>query len=149
MPRIWPGFLAVWVAILLHLTWCVLLLIPSTHAQFSTPVHELVRLVGTQRRAGGLLFFVAAAALCGLAVPPRPAVKIFYLLPQQLALGVSAAGSILAMYHSAYADGVARPATFIIADQLAVVLTWMFHTVALMYLYLIHAGRLTIGGRGE
>jgi hypothetical protein len=146
VPRVWPGFFAVWAAVLLHLTWCVLLLLPDTHAPGATPVYEVVRLAGSPWRAAVLLGSVALTAMWGALRRLPPGLKIYFLLPQQLVLGISAAGSILAMYNSHYADGVPRAASFIIADQLAVVLTWMFHTLAILYLYAIHTRRLSLGG---
>lgn len=147
VPRIWPGFLAVWTAILLHAAWVVLLVIPGTKAGNSTPVHEVVELAGgSPRFAAVALATVASAAIYGTTKTMTARGKILYVLPQQLLLGVSAAGAILAMYHSQYADGVGRPGTFIIADQLAVVLTWLAHTAAILFLVLIHQRRMTLGG---
>lgn len=148
MPRIWPGYLAVWAAIILHLSWVVLLLVPGTHAYNATPVHEVYGLAGYSAwRTAALLAFVAGSASVGLFRHVSPGIKLIYCFPQQLILGVSAAGAILAVYNSAYADGVLRPATFIAADQLAVVLTWLGHTAALMLLYLIHERKLAPSGR--
>lgn len=147
VPRIWPGFLAVWAAILLHLVWVVLLLKPGSHAGQSTPVHEVVALTGAPWRAAILLSVVASAAVFGTARSLTARDKILFVLPQQLILGVSAAGALLAMWRSRYADGVPRPGTFIVADQLAIVLTWGFHTAAIIFLFLIHTRRLTLGGR--
>lgn len=146
VPRVWPGFLAIWAAILLHATWVVLLLIPGNHAAASTPVHEVVRLLGEPWRASAVLAAVAGAAVYGTARSMQARDKILFVLPQQLLLGVSAAGALLAMWRSMYADGVPRPATFIVADQLAIVLTWGFHTAAIIYLVLIHYRRVTLGG---
>lgn len=147
VPRIWPGFLAVWAAILLHLTWVVLLFWPDTHAGRSTPVHSVVIVAGSPQRAAFLLLIVAAFAISGTCRSLTAIQKVLYVLPQQFVLGISAAGAILAMYRSHYADGVIRPGTFIVADQLAIVLTWGFHTAAIVFLYLIHQRRLTLGGR--
>jgi hypothetical protein len=148
VPRFWPGYLAVWAAVILHFTWAALLLVPGTRAFSATPVHEVYGVAGYSAwRTAVLLTFVATAALAGLIRNTPPGLKILYLLPQQLVLGVSAAGAALAIYHSHYADGVLRPATFIAADQLAVILTWAGHTAALMLLYLIHTRKLTIGGQ--
>lgn len=142
MLRYWPGFLAVWAAIVLHLTWAGLLLWPDTQAQQSTAVHELYLLVGDTWGTSLLLLAVAGIAWAGTSSSTTPGHKILYLLPQQLVLGISAAGAMTAMLHSSYADGVGRPVTFIIADQSAIVLTWIFHTVAILFLYLIHTHRM-------
>lgn len=148
MPRIWPGYLAVWAAIILHFTWVVLLCIPRTHAFNATPVHEVYKLAGfSVWRTAVLLGFVAAAACVGLFKHTTSGMKLVCLLPQQMVLGISAAGATVAVFTSKYADGVPRPATFIAADQLAVVLTWGGHTFALMLLYLIHTNKLALSGR--
>jgi hypothetical protein len=147
MPRLWPGYLAVWAAVILHLTWVGLLLVPGTRAYLATPIHEVYGVAGYSAwRTAALLAFVALAAVAGLVRRVEPGLKIFYLLPQQLVLGISAAGASLAIYHSHYADGVPRPATFIAADQLAVILTWGGHTAALMLLFLIHTRKISAGG---
>lgn len=147
MPRFWPGYLAVWAAILLHVVWVGLLLVPGTKAYNATPVHEVYSVTGySVWRTAAMFALVAAAALAGLAGASTAGEKVFYLLPQQLVLGISAAGSTVAVWRSHYADGVPRPATFIAGDQLAVILTWGGHTCALMMLYLIHTRRLTFGG---
>lgn len=148
MPRLWPGYLAVWAAVILHFLWVALLLVPGTRAYSSTPVHEVWALSGHSAwRTSVLLGVVAGAALIGLVRHTPPGLKILYLLPQQLVLGISAAGAMLAIYESHYADGVSRPGTFIAADQAAVILTWLGHTFALMLLYLIHSGKLSFGGK--
>lgn len=146
VPRIWPGFLAIWTAIILHLIWVTLLVIPGTRAGNSTPVHEVVVLAGGELPAAAALATVALAALYGTTRSMSARSKILLVLPQQLLLGISAAGAILAMYHSHYADGVMRSGTFIVADQLAIVLAWLSHTAAVLFLVLIHQHRLTLGG---
>lgn len=144
----WPGFLAVWAAIILHLGWVALLLEPGSRAYLSTPVFRIWELSGESTwRSAALLTFVAATALFGLGRKVDPLLKIVYLMPQQLVLGISAAGAMHAMTVGHYADQVARPWTFIAADQLAVVLTWLGHTAALMLLFFIHQHRITDGGR--
>lgn len=148
MPRIWPGYLAVWAAVALHMSWIVLLLVPHTHAFNATPVHEVYALSGFSAwRTVALLGVVAGAALVGLTRDIAPGLKLVCMLPQQLVLGISAAGAILAIVHSQYADGVPRPITFIAADQLAVILTWLAHTIAMLMLYLIHTHKLSAAGR--
>lgn len=149
MPRFWPGYLAVWAAVVLHLLWVGLLLVPGTRAFSATPVHKVYDLTGYSTwRTVALLAIVAFTAAAGLVHRVSPGLKMFYLLPQQLVLGVSAAGGVLAIIHSHYADGVPRPGTFIAADQAAVILTWIGHTAAMMFLYLIHTRKLTLGGTG-
>lgn len=149
IPRIWPGFLAIWAAIGLHASWVVLLLIPGTRAGNSTPVHEIVALVGDPITAGLVLAVVVFCALLGLVQKMTARGKILFVLPQQLFLGISAAGSILAMWDSHYADGVARSGTFIVADQLAIIITWLGHTAAILFLVLIHQRRISLGGVGR
>jgi hypothetical protein len=147
MPRVWPGYLAVWAAIILHFTWVGLLLVPGTRAFDATPVHEVYGLCGYSAwRTALLLAFVAGAATVGFFRRVPPGVKVLYLFPQQLVLGISAAGAVIAIYESAYADGVLRPSTFIAADQAAVILTWFGHTAALVLLYLIHARKMAPSG---
>ena len=147
IPKMWPGFLAVWAAIVLHLTWVGALLVPDSGASYATPVHTVWAACGSSNIwTLVLLSFVLVIAMIGVSRDVTAGQKILYLLPQQLVLGISAAGALLAMYHGHFADGVTRPHSFITADQMAVVITWGFHTIALMFLWLIHLKVLTAGG---
>lgn len=147
LPKMWPGFLAVWAAIALHLTWIGALTVPGNKAFYATPVHTVWGACGQSSLYTLLLIStVVIIAAIGTFRNVTAGQKIVYLMPQQLLLGISAAGAMLAMYHGHFADGVARDNTFIIADQMAVVLTWTFHTVALMFLWFIHLRVLTAGG---
>jgi len=135
-------------AVVMHGTWIVLLLVPNTHAFLSTPVHQLWALCGhSAMLTASVLSLVAGIALIGLVIVDSAGMKIWFLLPQQLVLGISAAGSAIAIANSHYADGVPRPMTFIAADQLAVLLTWVAHTASIMFLWLIHTHKLRPGGR--
>lgn len=161
VSRIWPGFLAVWAAVILHYVWAGTLLAPNSTAGSATPVHYLIQLecaatgqnptdrswYGPYHTLALLLILVATLAVIGLLRKKDPPhIKVLWLIPQQLVLGISAAGAVLAMSESHYSDGVLRGATFIVADQLAVVLTWLFHTLSILILFLVGEGYLTPSG---
>ncbi len=59
-------------------------------------------------------------------------------MPQQILLMMSAAGAVESMWLGQFADGVLRPHTFIIADQIYSILAAIGHTVAII----MHARRI-------
>jgi hypothetical protein len=93
--------------------------------------------MGDNSYAAAVLFiFVSCLALYGMH-SGTIGKKIALIFPQQIVLGISAAGALIAVMQGHYADGVARPMPFILADQTAIILTWAVHTLALVFLYLV------------
>ena len=76
--------------------------------------------------------FVAGAFAAGAALSRPTTTGMLLLLPQQTILVISASGALRAAVQGHYADGVARPGAFILADQLPVVVLMLCHWWALV-----------------
>lgn len=122
-------------AITLHLVWATLLLIDPA-AVNATSVNAIFKFIHSPTELAFALYSVAILASFGL-FTKIPWI-VLLLLPQQIALMMSAAGAIDAMWLAQFADGVSRPRTFLIADQLYSVLLAMGHTFAAS----VHVNRL-------
>lgn len=130
----------VWYAVLLHLTWAGLLF-ASAVPEHVTGVHALSQLFPNRIGLAIILLTVAACAVGGILLRRLSVTKILLLCPQQLLLGVSAAGALHAMWVGHFADGVPRPHIFIIADQMPQVLALVIHSLTMLFLaYLAAAG---------
>lgn len=126
--------MGVWYAIVLHFTWAGLVLVTNNAPEHATAVSSVAELFPAK---AGLAIVFSTVALCALiSIYQRhlSPLKIALLIPQQLILGVSAAGALRAMYLAHYADGVTRARGFIIADQLPAVLALLVHSATIMYL---------------
>lgn len=120
-------------ASVMHIGWGTLLFI-SPSAGASTPVNVLVRVFGGPIRTGIVLYLVAVVALLYLFLPHRinPIAMALMLIPQQTVLLMSAGAGLVAVFHQMYADGVARPWEFILADQLPVILAALLYTAVVL-----------------
>lgn len=128
--------LGVWFAIALHLLWAGLLLGSSAPRQ-TTGIWALSQLFPNRYGLALILLTVAACALGGLFREPSTG-KILLLVPQQIVLGISAAGAVRAMVLGEFADGVQRHHAFLIADQAPVVLALLVHSMTILFLaYLV------------
>lgn len=126
--------MGVWYAIVLHLVWAGLILATNNAPKNVTAVSAVAELFPAK---GGLAIVFATVAFCALLSIYQKRItllKIALLIPQQLILGISAAGALRAMYLSHYADGVIRARGFIIADQLPAVLALLVHSITIVYL---------------
>lgn len=127
--------LGVWFAVALHTVWVITLLIGSPPKNV-TGVHSLAELFPNRYGLAIILAVVAACATGGIFHRAGLA-KILLLTPQQLVLGLSAAGAVNAMIVGHFADGVARPQLFLVADQTPVVLALLVHSATILYLALL------------
>jgi len=120
-------------ASLLHVIWAGLLLV-TPDAGGSTPLHIIVVVCGGPWRTAIVLTLVAGAAM----VFPFSKYRVsnralaLMLIPQQTFLLMSAGAGIRAAMLGHYADGVARSWTFILSDQLPVILIAVLYTVAVL-----------------
>jgi hypothetical protein len=131
-----PGaaLMGVWFAIALHGLWAGLLLF-SDQPKNVTAVYALAALFPDRFGLAIVLVSVAGCALYGiLRNDGTIGARIALLLPQQLALGVSAAGAVHSMLAGQYADGVARSHVFLTADQAPAVLALFIHSATIIYL---------------
>lgn len=113
----------------LHFTWGIGLL-ASPDAFYSTPLHGLSLLNPNRFSLGVTLLFTPLLALYGLT--GRKPRHLLALMPQQFFLVASALVAGRAIYLAHYADGVPRPAWFILTDQLATILLAVFHGSSLI-----------------
>lgn len=124
----------IWYAIVLHWIWGVSLL-SSDSPLGVTAVSSIVSLGVVSSMTAGIYFLlISCLALVGLGAPKK--VGVWFILPQSLTLIFSAYGAIMAMVAGRFADGVPRPASFLIADQAPAVIAAFFHLVAVTDNYL-------------
>lgn len=125
--------MGIWYAIALHLLWAFLL-VWNESATNATALAALSRLFPAVTGLVIVLFVVSLLAICGLFYRGNGPWGILLLVPQQLALGVSAAGAIRAMWLGQFADGVERSHVFLIADQCPAVLAFSVHSATILFL---------------
>jgi hypothetical protein len=133
----------VWYAIVLHAAWAVMLLFngDALGATSTHYFHNCNRFV-----VSAVFFSVAILAAWSVTRKTMSMGTLLALLPQQLILMVSAYTACLAVWHSAYGDGVIRPTLFILADQLPIILTMVIHTATIIEMHLL-PGRREEAGR--
>lgn len=131
MLRVGDHFVSIMVifAICLHLEWATLLLIDSSAAN-ATALHSLFRYIPEIHVLA--LTVASAAILAGIGLWTYRPLIMLLLIPQQILLMMSAAGTIDAVWLGHFADGVIRPRAFIAADQCYAVLAAIGHTVAII-----------------
>lgn len=129
-----PHFIlmGVWFAVAIHVIWAALLCVSPT-ARHTTGIYALSQLFPNRFGLAIILATVAACATLAIFLPLSPS-KILLLFPQQLVLGVSAAGALRAMALGHFADGVMRARPFLVADQSPMVLALLIHSVTIVYL---------------
>ena len=122
-----------WYISTLHFLWGVCLILSPEYVSWTTPIHHLAIVFPVSERIlGGLLIGAACASFFGLLCTGLcHMIRVLAFFPTQFLLIISCVGCITAVYQSQYADGVIRPQTFILADQLGYILASMFHTVIL------------------
>ncbi len=129
------GKYIIFFASLLHLFWAVMLMI-DIRAANSTPISILFALFHYRLVVIGVLLIVSFSAGLFLDLRLRTIVHTRWLtlllIPQQLILWCSAGAGIYATIIERYADGITRSWAHIGADQIAMVLTAMLYTVALL-----------------
>jgi len=127
--------MGVWFAVGLHLLWASLLLAGSEAPKHATALYALAELFPAKTGLAIILVTVAWCAMYGIVKHKLSvAARVMLLTPQQILLGISAAGALRAMILGHFADGVARPHTFLIADQSPAILALMIHTATILYL---------------
>lgn len=133
LSRVALGKYIVLCASLLHFLWAALLLV-SPDAGGATPLNIVLRVCGGPIRTSFVLTCVALAAM----VFPFSKYRVsnralaLMLIPQQTILLMSAGAGIRAAVLGHYADGVARSWTFILSDQLPMILIAALYTVAVL-----------------
>jgi hypothetical protein len=123
------GSIMVGYCVALHLGWAGAIAWDDS-AVGATAVDALYRVVRHEQTLIVLLV-VASVLACAAMVTTMPWAVVL-LIPQQSLLLISAAGAVAAMVLSQFADGVARPRPFIVADQLHIVLAALGHAAAII-----------------
>ncbi len=114
--------------ITLYVAWAGLLFFSSEPTN-TTPIHQTAETFG---HYGTAIMFLAAAACSTWGLVHR---NIWWLIPQAAALVVATIGGINAAVVGHYADGVARPWQFILADQLPFIVASFFFLFALFWAF--------------
>ncbi len=130
-----PISIMVMFAISLHFTWAVAVFIDSA-ALNATAISALHVYIPSVPLLITVITTVAVCATIGLFT--RTLWVVAFLMPQQILLMMSASGVIEAMWLGEFADLVARPQAFIVADQCYAVWAAIWHTVAIV----AHARRI-------
>lgn len=115
--------------VILHIFWAVLVALDPS-AIGATPVHALYRIIGDTNLLSVALAAVAVMAVIGIYM--RAPIVVWFLMPQQFLLLMSASGAISAIWIAQFADGVVRPRAFIAADQIHIVFAAVGHTIAVI-----------------
>lgn len=116
-------------SIVLHLSWAILILADESSVG-ATAISSLHRVVPNFAALSTLVGGSAILAIVGLCL--QRWWLVFFLLPQQTLMLISAVGALDAMWLSQFADGVFRSRAFIMADQMYCPLSALGHTVALV-----------------
>ena len=121
--------LIIFFAIIQHFLWAMMLLYDEEVEQV-TALSALTPFIIVYRGVV-LLLLVAILAASSIFVENR-IYRTIMMIPQQFVLVVSAMGAMDAMIRGTFADGIAHPRSFIVADQIPAVLLCIFHTVAII-----------------
>jgi hypothetical protein len=118
-------------ATLLHVVVGLMLLTDAAAARSTGPA-AIADLFGSTL-AGILMLTASALALIVIFRRVESARwSLLLLLPQQALLYLAAWGGLQAILEGQYADGVTRPYTFILTDQLPMMLFALIHTIAVL-----------------
>lgn len=114
--------------IVLHYAWAVLIFIYDG----VTAVTALAAMRYIMPRPFVMIALTVAATLSLWSLFARSKwTAVLLMVPQQFFLFVGAGGAVEAMWEGHFADGVVRPHTFLIADQIHMVLTAICHSLAM------------------
>jgi len=130
--RLW----VVWYSCSIHLVWGIMML--AGVKVNATPVSDIIQLSSDIRAIGLLLLIVASLAFYGLVnYRYKIHISLWFIAPQQVLVFITAWSSLSAALAGQYADGVARPPEFIFADQLPSIVLAVWHTVAVLDLFIM------------
>ena len=122
----------------MHFVWAAGLMLDPAAAN-ATAVHALLLAATTPFVAASLLIIVALSALVGVFMPAKiGAWRVLLMLPQSAILIMSSTGAGYAMLQRSFADGVQRPAWFIIVDQIPIIMITLGYIIAISRLVLQH-----------
>jgi hypothetical protein len=119
------GIYIVGLAAWLHIPWALVLLVnPEIHRD--TPTAGFYWILSTPFSVAISLIAISILAFTG-EIYWNGWLRFWSLIPQQLALIISASSSIVAILHGHYADNYIAPRDFIFKDQWGNILTTLVH----------------------
>jgi len=132
-------YLIIWYAVLLHLVQGALLIANPTAGRVTSTTH-IIDWLGTTPQILGIIYIcIAVSSILGLLMCNRYSVaRLVSLIPQQVFLTLAATAASVAIYESAFGDGVVRSRYFIAADQAPIIIAAFLHSA------IIIEGRLNI-----
>lgn len=122
--------MALYVAIL-HLIWMTLLIYDPVSASGATPVFALMEMFYFHQNLLVVALLIASVLAISTLILDMPW-SALALVPQQWLLIVSSYGSFVAIITMQFADGVARPWPFIMADQIHIIVACAVHAVGVV-----------------
>lgn len=126
----------IWYAIALHLIWALALL-TDPQAGSATAVSGTVSFwIGSAVLAAFSYIVASALSVVSLVRDQHDMKNLLLVLPQQALLMMSATSAYQAMLAGHFADGVARPFWFLVADQSPAVIVATLHTCSILEPYL-------------
>lgn len=120
----------VWMVSFLHLFWAVLLISGGPYNTIG--IGSLMAVFHYRWLAVTILLVTVVVTTYGLVCHPPRIIRAATLMPQNLLIGIVAAGEILFAIHGHYADGTIRSSLFILGDQCPYIMLLYMHTVALV-----------------
>ena len=120
----------VYFAAVLHLFWAAMLIRYDPPSR-TTALHFLTTVFGFASLTALCLLGASLLSLTALNRNKADLLNLCLFLPQQILMILSAGGAISAMIEGRFADGVLRPSSFIIADQIPPIFAMIFHTCAI------------------
>lgn len=122
--------LVVWFAIFQHISWG-LMLFASADPTHVTAIYTAFGLIHNRQVLATVFLVVGLMALWSMRHSRTNRRDLFFAMPQQFILILSAAGAIDAILSGRFGDGAAYSRWFIGADQLAPILLAGLHTICL------------------
>lgn len=138
----WPTLL---IASCLHFVWGVLLVLDPAAERITvlTPLADLYSPV-----VGLALLAFAMLGFWSITRPVPSWHTLAALMPQQTVLIMSSSAALYYAVVGHYGDGVIRPHAFILADQVAMVLLTVAHSIVLVVMHVGYVGRRHHAGQG-
>ena len=119
-----------------------LMFLTTTAANGSIGMHSLLGVAHNNAILIAIVMLMSATAAMYTVSPDRvisPMAVVMCLAPQQALLFTTAIGAWVAVWHGAYADGVARSSLFITADQLPRGMFCLIHISSIYTITSYHA----------
>ena len=118
-------------AVVLHYVWAACLIV-DPRAGEATSLAWLTQVFRPELAISLLLIVATLALIYVFLFSARYPWAVLLVLPQQAVLFISAWTALTAMIEGHFADGVARPTAFIVADQAPAIIAAVLHTAAII-----------------